>query len=128
MGFCEKTLHTEKWGCHSEKNKHAAYMWQKAATSDFLIISFNSAAILVYENVGICCFRHVIEKKNLKLTAKLKKAYFSSIAQTKLAYIVSGTVFRLFGVKDPYRPVLSTILCCFWDFCNIHHHINGVSN
>ena len=66
-------------------------------------------------------------KKILKLTAKLKKAYFSGIAQIKLAYIVSGTVFRLFGVKDPYRPVLSTILCCFWDFCNILHHITGVS-
>ena len=66
-------------------------------------------------------------KKILRLTAKLKKAYFSGIAQIKLAYIVSGTVFRLFGVKDPYRPVLSTILCCFWDFCNILHHITGVS-
>ena len=66
-------------------------------------------------------------KKILKLTGKLKKACFSGIAQIKLAYIVSGTVFRLYGVKDPYRQVWSTILCCFWDFCNILHHITGVS-
>ena len=66
-------------------------------------------------------------KKVLRLTAKLKKAYFSGIAEIKLAYIVSGTVSRLFEVKDPYRPILSTILCCFLDFCNILHHITGVS-
>ena len=66
-------------------------------------------------------------KKILKLTAKLKKAYFSGIAQITLAYMICGTVFRLFEVKHLYRPVLYTMLCCFWDFCNIFHHITGVS-
>ena len=39
-------------------------------------------------------------KKILKLTAKLKKAYFSATAQIKLAFINSCTVFRRFEVKD----------------------------
>ena len=66
-------------------------------------------------------------KKILKLTAKLKKAYFSGIAQIELAYIVSETVPHLFEVKDPYRPVFSAILCRFSDFCNTLQHITGVS-
>ena len=44
-------------------------------------------------------------KNFLRLLAKLKKAYFSGIAQIKLPFIRSDTVFPLFGVKDPYRPV-----------------------
>ena len=53
-------------------------------------------------------------KKILKLTAKLENAYFSGIAQIELAYIVSDTVSNLFEVKDPHRPVFSTILCRFY--------------
>ena len=55
-------------------------------------------------------------KNCLKLTARLRKAYFSGIAQINLAFINSGTVFRLLEIKDPYRPVLSTILCLFLGF------------
>ena len=44
--------------------------------------------------------RHVIEKK-LKLTAKLKEANFSDIAQKKMAYIFRSTDFSLFLSKTP---------------------------
>ena len=39
MGLCEKFLNagTEQLGSHREKNRYAAYMWPKAAGSDFLL-------------------------------------------------------------------------------------------
>ena len=39
MGFCEKFFNngTEKLGSHRKKNRHAAYMWPKAAGSEFLL-------------------------------------------------------------------------------------------
>ena len=55
-------------------------------------------------------------KKKLRLTAELEEAYYSGIAQIKLACIVSDTVFHIFQVEDPYKPVLTAILWCFWEF------------
>ena len=49
-------------------------------------------------------------KKKLRLTAELEEAYYSGIAQIKLACIVSDTVFHIFQVEDPYKPVLTAIL------------------
>ena len=40
-------------------------------------------------------------KKKFKLTANLKKAYFSDIAQKKMAYIVRSTDFRLIRSNRP---------------------------
>ena len=66
-------------------------------------------------------------KKIIEAYCQTQKAYFSDNAQIKLAYIANGTVFHLFQVKQPSSPVLSTILCFFWDFFNILYHITGVS-
>ena len=55
-------------------------------------------------------------KKKMKLTAELKKAYFSGIAYNKMAYIVSSLVVRLFDVDEPYRLVLNTNFRCLGSF------------
>ena len=65
-------------------------------------------------------------KKDLKLNANLKKAYFSDIAQKKWLTSLEAQISAFFRVKDHKRLVLNTIFCCFWDFWNIFNHITGV--
>ena len=65
-------------------------------------------------------------KKNLKLTANLKKAYFSDFAQKKWLTSLEAQISAFFEVKDHKKLVLNTIFCCFCDFCIIFNHITGV--
>ena len=56
MGFCEKFLNagTEKLGSHREKNRYAAFMWPKAAGSDFLL--FLIYLLVCSQNITTCEF------------------------------------------------------------------------
>ena len=69
----------------------------------------------------------MIEKKIWRLLPNSKKLTFLVLLRLNSLTLWVAQIFRLFEVKDPYRPVLSIILWCFRDFCNILHHITGVS-
>ena len=57
----------------------------------------------------------MIEKK-FKLTANLKKAYFSNLAQKKWLTTLEAKISAFFRVKDHKRLVLNTIFVVFGVF------------
>ena len=65
-------------------------------------------------------------KKKVKLSANLKKAYFSDLAQKELLTTLEAKISAFFRVKDHKRLVLNTTFVVFWDFWNIFNHITGV--
>ena len=55
-------------------------------------------------------------KKKFKLTANIKKAYFSDIAQKKWLTSLEAQIYAFFEVKDHKRLVLNIIFVVFGIF------------